>query len=53
MAESARLRRGGAERLLAWIYTGPLGRLWGGVVDLAVLLVRIGWARLRARTGRA
>ncbi|HEX2086409.1 MAG TPA: hypothetical protein VHF89_12055 [Solirubrobacteraceae bacterium] len=36
-------------RLLTWIYTGPLGHLYGGLADWAELLTRYGWARLRGR----
>jgi hypothetical protein len=35
------------EKLVAWIVTGPLGHLYGTVVDIAVLWVR--WARERVR----
>jgi hypothetical protein len=37
-------------RAMAWLYTGPLGHLYGGLADWAVLLSR--WALTRAR-GRA
>ena len=39
-------------RLLTWIYTGPVGHLYGGVADWAELLARYGWARLRGRDPR-
>jgi hypothetical protein len=39
-------------RLAAWVVTGPLGHLWGGVCDWGELLVRYGWARLRRREMR-
>jgi hypothetical protein len=35
------------ERLVAWLYTGPLGHLYGAVADIAVLWLR--WALGRAR----
>ncbi|HEV3001250.1 MAG TPA: hypothetical protein VGW75_10975 [Solirubrobacteraceae bacterium] len=37
-------------RLLAWIYTGPAGHLYGGVADWAELMARYLWARLRGRS---
>jgi hypothetical protein len=43
-------RRAPAERLLAWVVTGPLGHLWSAVADITLLWVR--WLLLRAR-GRA
>ncbi|WP_187368950.1 hypothetical protein [Baekduia soli] len=39
-------------RLAAWLYTGPLGHLYGGLLDWASLLGRLLWMRVRARTGR-
>jgi len=46
-----------AERLLAWIYTGPLGHLYGAVADISVLWVRwvvsLAGARLRRVATRA
>jgi hypothetical protein len=39
-------------RVAAWVVTGPLGHLWGGVCDWAELLVRYGWARVRGREVR-
>ncbi|MCW3012589.1 MAG: hypothetical protein JWO90_2993 [Solirubrobacterales bacterium] len=36
-------------RVAAWILTGPLGHLYGGVVDWALLASRYGLARLRGR----
>jgi hypothetical protein len=41
------LRRSPIERLVAWVFTGPLGHLWSAVADVVVLLARYGWARLR------
>jgi hypothetical protein len=41
-----------AGRLLAWLYTGPLGHLYGGLADWAVLLARCARARLRTRRPR-
>jgi hypothetical protein len=41
------LRRSPAERLVAWVLTGPLGHLWSVVADVAVLLVRHARARVR------
>jgi hypothetical protein len=34
-------------RLLAWLYTGPLGHLAAGVADWVELLGRHAWQRLR------
>jgi hypothetical protein len=36
-------------RVLAWVYTGPLGHLYGGVADWATLLGRLALAHVRAR----
>jgi hypothetical protein len=35
-------------RVLAWIYTGPLGHLYGGLADWAILLGRMARQRMRA-----
>jgi len=34
-------------RLSAWLYTGPVGHLIGGVADWTELLSRYAWHRLR------
>jgi len=48
-------RRGPLERGLAWLYTGPLGHLYGVVADIAVMAARYGALlarrRLRGRGG--
>jgi hypothetical protein len=36
-------------RALAWLYTGPLGHLYGGVADSVTLLGRLALARARGR----
>jgi hypothetical protein len=36
-------------RALAWIYTGPAGHLYGGLVDWGALLGQVLLARVRAR----
>lgn len=36
-------------RAAAWIVTGPLGHLYGGAVDWAVLVARLSWARVRGK----
>jgi len=36
-------------RVAAWLVTGPLGHLWGGVCDWLELAVRYAWARVRSR----
>jgi len=50
---SAGARRGSsnvrARRFAAWIVTGPVGHLYGGVADLTALLARAAWARARGR----
>ena len=42
-----------AERALAWLYTGPLGRLWGTLADIAELWVRWGVHTARSRIAAA
>jgi hypothetical protein len=37
------------ERTAARLVTGPLGHLYGGVVDWTTLLARYAWARARGR----
>jgi hypothetical protein len=44
---AAPLARPRAERLLGWLYTGPLGHLYSAVADITVLWLR--WAALRLR----
>jgi hypothetical protein len=39
-----------ALRLLAWIYTGPVGHLYGGVADWTELMARYLWARARGKS---
>jgi hypothetical protein len=36
-------------RVLAWLYTGPLGHLYGGLADWAALLGRLAGGRALAR----
>jgi hypothetical protein len=43
-------RRSPAERLQAWLITGPLGHLWSVLADVTVLLAHHAAARLRQRT---
>jgi hypothetical protein len=40
-------RRSPAERLLAWLFTGPLGHLYGTLMDLAGLWISYGARRAR------
>jgi hypothetical protein len=47
MARPAQLRRPPGERVLAWLYTGPLGHLYGAVADIGVLWTR--WVLSLAR----
>jgi hypothetical protein len=46
------LDRSPAERALAWVYTGPPGRLWSPLADIAVLWWRWLAGALRRRRGR-
>jgi hypothetical protein len=39
-------------RTLAWVYTGPLGHLYGGLADWATLLGRLAVTRVRTRARR-
>jgi hypothetical protein len=41
------LRRSSIERFGTWVLTGPLGHLWSAVADVAVLLARYWWSRVR------
>ena len=45
------LSRPPAERLQAWLITGPLGHLWSVLADIAVLSARYGLHRLRRGRG--
>jgi hypothetical protein len=45
-------RRTRATRAATWLYTGPLGHLYGGVADWATLLSRYLLARARGRDPR-
>jgi hypothetical protein len=36
-------------RVLAWVYTGPLGHLYGGLADWGALLSRLALARAHKR----
>jgi len=36
-------------RVAAWLVTGPVGHLYGGLADWAVLATRWAWARARGR----
>jgi hypothetical protein len=42
-------RRGLSERFAAWIYTGPLGHLWGALADISEMWLRWMWSRVRTR----
>jgi hypothetical protein len=35
-----RVRRSAAEKLQAWIVTGPLGHLWSALADMTLIWVR-------------
>jgi hypothetical protein len=43
--------RGAAERLQAWVFTGPLGHLWSVMVDVAVLWAHYGLFKARTLAG--
>ncbi len=45
----ARHRPPAVTRLRAWIVTGPLGHLYGGLADGAALLAHVAAARARGR----
>jgi hypothetical protein len=42
-----RVRRPAAEKLQAWIVTGPLGHLWSALADMTLI-----WVRYLARRAR-
>jgi len=41
------VRRPAAEKLHAWIVTGPLGHLWSALADMSII-----WARYLANRAR-
>jgi hypothetical protein len=51
-AMARRLRRNPRERAVAWLYTGPLGHLYGAVADIATLWGKWALSRLRTRATR-
>ena len=53
MDRHAPLRRPLGEQMLAWLFTGPLGQLWGTLADIAELWARWMLSRLRSRIHRA
>lgn len=46
------LRRPPHERFAAWLWTGPIGHLYGGLTDFVLLLARILGGRARRSIGR-
>ena len=48
-----RIARSPVERLAAWLYTGPLGHLYGMAADVVQVGVRHLLGRARARVGQA
>jgi hypothetical protein len=46
------LRRGPAERALAWVVTGPLGHLWSVVADVGLFVLGSLATRAMARLRR-
>ena len=38
-----------AAAVAAWLYTGPVGYLYGGLADWLELMARYWWARARGR----
>lgn len=49
MRSRSTVSRAPAERALAWLYTGPLGHLYGVLADVTVLWARYAASRLRKR----
>jgi hypothetical protein len=43
------LRRPAAEKLQAWIVTGPLGHLWSALADVTIIWARYVMNRARGR----
>jgi hypothetical protein len=43
------VRRSVAEKLQAWIVTGPLGHLWSAMADITLIWVRYAGNRARGR----
>jgi hypothetical protein len=43
------IHRAAPERLVAWLFTGPLGHLWSVSADVVLLWSRYTLARLRGR----
>jgi hypothetical protein len=43
------VRRSAAEKLQAWVVTGPLGHLWSAVADMSLLWARYLANRVRGR----
>ena len=43
--------RSAAERVQAWVVTGPLGHLWSVMVDVVVLWMRYGLLKARTLLG--
>ena len=43
--------RSAAERVQAWVFTGPLGHLWSVMVDVVVLWMRYGLLKARTLLG--
>jgi hypothetical protein len=50
VARRAPLDRSPQERALAWLYTGPLGQLWGVGADIVEIWVRWQLAKRRQRS---
>jgi hypothetical protein len=46
------IHRGRAERVSAWVVTGPFGHLYGTVADIVLLWTRWALSRVRARVLR-
>jgi hypothetical protein len=51
MGGPSRYKRRMRRRFAAWLVCGPLGHLWAGALDWAVLFVR--WRRAQLRAGRS
>ncbi|GAC1325613.1 MAG: hypothetical protein NVS2B9_14700 [Myxococcales bacterium] len=47
-----RLARPRGERLLAWLYTGPLGHLYSALADISIMWAHLLRARIRSSIRR-
>jgi hypothetical protein len=52
MRSSPTIRRGPLERAVAWLYTGPLGHLYGVLADIGAMWVRYMASRVQGAGSR-